>query len=156
MSTIEKAKEIATEAHKNQKRWDGEPYIIHPKAVAELVKISYEKENNDNQIVIKNGMIVAYFHDLYEDTNITEEYLKENGFDHSVILDAVRLLTKLSNQSYLDYLKQVVKSNIAVRVKIADLTHNLQGLKKGSMKDKYEIALALLTSDTGLQFLKDK
>jgi len=155
MSTIEKAIEIATAAHNGQKRWGGEPYFTYLEAVSEIVEKNLLNSLNDGyykEYIINEYKIVAILHDIIEDTNTSEKDLEKVGFNN-VVRTAVIALTKLPSEKYLDYLKRVAKNNYAIEVKIADLTHNLKDLKKGSMRDKYEMALSLLSSEEGRKFL---
>lgn len=152
---------VAISAHAGQKRWDGSPYINHPIAVAKIVEEYIRNTPNLTLAPLEDFIevckTVAYLHDVIEDTDITHVKLYALGFN-SEILENVDNITKLPNQSYIDYLRCVAKSNVSRVVKIADLTHNLSdGMqhKKGSMKDKYEIALALLKSDLGWKFLRE-
>ena len=126
---IDLARIIATKAHKGQKRWNGKPYITHPERVSLQVKKDEEK-------------IVAWLHDVIEDTNINIVHLYvEFG---SIIGDAVDAITKREGERYLDYILRVKSNELARVVKIADIKDNLQSLKKGSMKDKYEMAIYFL------------
>jgi len=108
---LEKAIEIATEAHRGQTDRAGQPYILHPAAVAANVETTEQK-------------IVAYLHDVIEDTDITAEYLLDAGFP-DFIVDAVTAITKADGMPYDEYLNQVKANDIARTVKIADLGHNL-------------------------------
>jgi len=128
MNIVEKALEIATEAHKGQMRWDGvTPYISHPIAVAEGVETDEEKA-------------VALLHDVVEDTPVTLKDLMNMGMSDNIV-NAVAILSKRKDEEYLTYLNRVATSRLAMIVKISDITHNLycftkeQKLKK---KDKYE------------------
>lgn len=107
---VEKALEIATLAHQGQVDKNGVDYIEHPKAVASFVKRDEEK-------------IVAYLHDVVEDTEVTLDDLKQAGFDDAVIF-AVDCISKRANETLEDYLKRVAKSPLAVEVKLADMRHN--------------------------------
>lgn len=102
---------VATEAHKNQKDKGGNPYIEHPKAVAVQV----------NNIEHK---IVAYLHDVVEDTEITLDDLAEMGFTYRIV-NSVRLLTKTDKLTYEEFLKRLKADDNARHVKIADLKHNM-------------------------------
>ena len=62
MQLVRKAYELAAEAHKEQKRKTGEPYIIHPIAVARIVAEELE--------LGANPVMAAFLHDVVEDTNI--------------------------------------------------------------------------------------
>lgn len=110
MTFLEKAIEISTKAHKGQKDKAGKDYINHPMTVAAMV-------NEDNE------KIVAYLHDVVEDTNVTLADLKEVGFDNNVI-EAIDAITKRDGENYDDYIYRVSNNKIAKQVKIADMTHN--------------------------------
>ena len=108
---LELAIKTATEAHKGQTDKGGNPYIAHPTAVAAMV------DNIEHKIV-------AYLHDVVEDTPITLEDLAGMGFP-SGIVNSVRLLTKTKGLSNHEYLERIKADECARRVKIADLTHNM-------------------------------
>lgn len=129
---IEKAEKLMIDAHHNRTRPGnrvnengyqvdkaGVDYIHHPLAVAKMCDDPKEKT-------------VALLHDVLEDTYVTEEELRENGFDEEII-DAVKLVTHKRDKSILDdeeeyktYIRKLKKTGnqIAIKVKIADLTHN--------------------------------
>jgi len=124
------ALQVAAAAHKNQTRWNGEPYITHPMAVAESIPKRHVY-----------ARVVALLHDVVEDTPLTCETLLVTGFPPYVV-NAIHAITKVNGESYAVYIKRVAGNDVARRVKIEDLKHNLKSLKKGSMKDKYMLALA--------------
>ena len=105
-----KAMIIAYEAHKNQVDKSGVPYIYHPIHVAE-------------QMDTENECIIALLHDVVEDTNVTFKQLEE-VFSKEII-DILKLLTREENIEYDEYIKRIKNNSIACKVKIADLTHNL-------------------------------
>lgn len=107
---LKKAIIIASTAHCGQKDKGGKPYIEHPKAVADMLGGTREK-------------IVAMLHDVIEDTNVTSEFLLEQGFPEDIV-DAVVLLSKNPETNYEEYLKAVKANPLARIVKLADLTHN--------------------------------
>lgn len=123
---LELAKSIATKAHEGQTRWDKfTPYITHPEAVANLVEQEKEK-------------VVAWLHDVVEDTPITLSDLMDSF--PTDIVSAVDAITKRGNEDYDKYIRRVGNNPLSRVVKIADITHNLSDLKKGSMRDKYMVA----------------
>jgi|14BtaG_2_1085337.scaffolds.fasta_scaffold00598_19 (p)ppGpp synthase/HD superfamily hydrolase len=142
MSTLGKAIEIAYEAHEGQTRWGGEPYITHPEAVAAAVITEDEK-------------IVAWLHDVVEDTNVTLEDLMGEGFSGDVI-DGVDAMTKKSGVNYSDYLNNLGDNEIATTVKIADINHNLLTCTRKYARDKYQVALLYLNLCQGIHFLLEK
>ena len=121
---------IATKAHKGQTRWSGEPYIMHSKALA--------KQLEDDDL-----KCMAILHDVLEDTILTEEDLIEKGVKESIVARVI-LLSRFPETSYKDFILDIMVDRFATKVKIADLKHNLSDLKKGSLRDKYELALYIL------------
>ena len=111
---ISKAYDIANEAHKNQRRRSGEPYIIHPVAVAKILC---------DMGMDVDSLCAALLHDVVEDTEITLDDLRKEGFPEEVI-EALSLMTHADGVPYDDYIKALKTNPIAVKVKLADLTHN--------------------------------
>ena len=123
MSTLKKAIEIATKAHKGQFDKSGKDYIEHPLRVMEMGKTEEEK-------------IVGVLHDVVEDTPWTFEALEAEGFSKE-ILDALRCVTKTSeNENYDDFIERVRKNPLAVAVKINDLTDNMDIRRLPYLSDK--------------------
>ena len=123
MSTLERAIEIATEAHKGQVDKAGNEYIGHPLRVMEMGKTLEEK-------------IVGVLHDVVEDTDWTFERLEAEGFAPEVIA-ALRCVTKTSdNENYDDFIERVKKNPLAVAVKINDLTDNMDIRRLPYLSDK--------------------
>ena len=135
---VQEADLVAEMAHRGQTRWDGKtPYITHPRTVAKRVKTKLEKQ-------------VALLHDVVEDTAMTMQDLADHGFDKRV-LDAITAITKGNRESYTEYLERVAANKLATTVKIEDIGHNLESLKKEpnakknrQRKDKYELAIEYL------------
>ncbi|MDH3382111.1 MAG: HD domain-containing protein, partial [Flavobacteriaceae bacterium] len=123
---IRKAFDYAVEAHSNQRRKTGEPYIYHPIAVAKIV--AYEIGLGATSI------IAALLHDVVEDTKYTLDDIQENfGETVAKIVDG---LTKISNLNQdidtsiqaENFRKMLLTLNEDVRViliKIADRYHNM-------------------------------
>ena len=131
-----KAMIIAYEAHKNQVDKSGVPYIYHPIHVAE-------------QMNTENECIIALLHDVVEDTNVTFKQLEE-VFSKEII-DILKLLTREENIEYDEYIKKIKNNSIACKVKIADLTHNLDKTRLDFVtevdvkrNEKYKKALQIL------------
>ena len=123
MSTIERAIQIATEAHKGQFDKAGREYIGHPIRVMEMGKTEDEK-------------IVGVLHDVIEDTDWTFERLEAEGFSQEVI-NALRCVTKTSeNENYDEFIDRVKKNPLAASVKINDLTDNMDIRRLPYLSDK--------------------
>lgn len=109
---LSKAIDIATKAHEGQVDKAGQPYITHPLRVMSMGATDEEK-------------IVGVLHDVVEDSDWTFERLTAEGFSSEVV-DALRCVTKLSESEPYDKFIQRVKANpLAVKVKINDLTDNM-------------------------------
>lgn len=130
------ALEIATAAHLRQAREGGEPYITHPIAVAALLEDPEDK-------------VVALLHDTVEDNPTVRDVIEDHIRQHlgaSTLLTVLEL-TKLAGENYYQFILRIMHgSDRAVRVKLADITHNLSDAKPGSRADKYRLALHILTS----------
>ena len=123
MSTLQKAIEIATQAHKGQFDKSGKDYIEHPLRVMEMGKTEEER-------------IVGVLHDVVEDTPWTFEALEAEGFPKEVV-DALRCVTKTSeNENYDDFIERVRKNPLAVAVKINDLSDNMDIRRLPYLSDK--------------------
>ncbi len=128
--------QLATEAHEGQIRENtGEPYIIHPIAVAD-------------KFTDEDHKIVAILHDVIEDSNYTVEDLKNRGLRLD-LAHTVELLTHTKKQTYLSYLLRLKHNHMAKQIKIEDLNHNLLDVRKKCSKcstDKYIMALYILNN----------
>ena len=92
MQRVRDAYALAAEAHKEQRRKTGEPYIIHPIAVARIVAEELE--------LGANPVIAAFLHDVVEDTDYTIEDIRERFGDDVAFL--VGVVTKQKKeQQYL-------------------------------------------------------
>lgn len=140
MTLLERAIVIAMESHQGQIDKAGKAYILHPLRVMLVMKTEEE-------------MIVAVLHDAVEDSNVTLEDLKFQGFPEDV-LGAIACITKKSGEPYYDYIQRIKKNPLAFRVKIADLRDNmnLQRIPNPKPEDfdrveKYKKALAILQDE---------
>ena len=123
MSTLTRAIEIATEAHKGQFDKAGNEYIGHPLRVMEMGKTEEEK-------------IVGVLHDVVEDTDWTFEKLEAEGFAPEIIA-SLKCVTKLSeNENYDAFIERVRKNPLATAVKINDLTDNMDIRRLPYLSDK--------------------
>ena len=104
--------ELAISAHNGQfDTHNGRPYIEHPFRVMNAGHTLQEK-------------IVGVLHDVVEDSDMTLTQLRESDFSEEIV-DAVDSMTKRENESYDDYILRVQKNPIGVRVKMNDLTDNM-------------------------------
>lgn len=122
MSTLDDAITIAVKIHRGQKDRYGAPYILHPIRVMMRVENEIEK-------------IVAILHDVVEDSDMTLDDLKDEGFSVEII-NAIDCVTKRENEPYLAYIERTKQNKIAIKVKIADLEDNLDIKRADKVNEK--------------------
>ena len=136
---LHRAIEIALDAHKNVSDKGGNPYILHPLRL--MLQMDSEEE-----------MIVGILHDVVEDSEKWSfDKLKEEGFSKKII-NSLRSVTKENkNEDYEKFIDRSIKDKIGRKVKIADISDNLDisRLKEVTDKDilrinKYKKALEKL------------
>jgi (p)ppGpp synthase/HD superfamily hydrolase len=135
---------MATAAHAGQVDLAGEPYIGHPRRVADRVSHLGERE-----------VMAALLHDVLEDTDVTAEELLERGVPVDVV-DTVQILTKRPGEPYEEFVARIVRSGdpIVVAIKLADIADNLDEVRLRQLPPevarrlchKYEAARRALTA----------
>lgn len=156
MSTLQRAIEIAVEAHKGQTDKAGASYLLHPLRVMLSLKTEDER-------------IVGVLHDVVEDCKgWSFERLESEGFSPKII-DALRSVTKSDTEessikqasdeearfmSYWDFVSRAIQNPIGKQVKLADLRDNcdLSRIEAPSEKDlarlkRYQRVLALIQAE---------
>ena len=108
---LNKAIEIANRAHMGQVDKAGAPYILHPLRVM---------MTRDNEI----ERICAVLHDVIEDSDVTFDNLRREGFSEEII-EVLNCVTKRAGESYDDFINRILGNEIACRVKLADLCDNM-------------------------------
>ena len=147
ISMIEKAYNTAADAHKDQFRKSGEPYIIHPLNVAIiLAELELDKET----------IIAGILHDVVEDTVMSEEDLiREFGADVALLVDGVTKLEKIPLSTGVDQsdvklemqaenlrkmFLAMAKDIRVILIKLADRLHNMRTLQYKTPESRQRIA----------------
>ena len=139
MQRIRDAYEYAREAHASQRRKTGEPYIVHPIAVARIAGVELGLD--------ANVIIAAFLHDVVEDTPHTIEEVRERFGDD--VASLVRVVTKPDKDRYemskqLDNFKQMLNAMQGdirgILIKLADRLHNMRTLQ--SMRTDKQMKIA--------------
>ena len=122
MSTLERAIEIAARAHAGQVDKGGAPYILHPLRL--MLSVSGAE-----------ARMAAVLHDVVEDTPITPEDLRREGFPE-IVIEAVLALTKHKGETRMDAARRLAPNAVARAVKLADLRDNMDVSRLGSLTEK--------------------
>lgn len=139
MKMVRAAYNFAAVAHKDQKRKTGEPYIIHPIAVARIVA--------EEMGLGANPVMAAFLHDVIEDCPYTIDDIRERFGDDVAFL--VGVVTKQKKAKYdkskqVDNFRQILSSVQfdvrAILVKLADRLHNMRTLS--SMRPDKQMKIA--------------
>jgi GTP diphosphokinase / guanosine-3',5'-bis(diphosphate) 3'-diphosphatase len=151
--SLDKVYTTADYAHLGQKRRTGEPYIVHPERVSEIVNQYYPSNN-----VAK---MTALLHDTLEDAidlgNVADEEEMialiddsiENEAEADEVINSVLALTKPVSVDYESYLLSILNQPNAVIVKMADMLDNLTDNPSEKQKQKYKKALETIENHFG-------
>ena len=141
ISMIEKAYRIARDAHRDQKRKSGEPYIIHPLCVAIILA---------NLELDKESIVAGILHDVVEDTVMTlDEITEDFGPEVALLVDGVTKLTQLSwsmdkveiqAENLRKMFLAMAKDIRVILIKLADRLHNMRTLQFMRPEKQREIA----------------
>ena len=139
MKMVRAAYNFAAVAHKDQKRKTGEPYIIHPIAVARIVA--------EEMGLGANPVMAAFLHDVIEDCPYTIDDIRERFGDDVAFLVGVvtkQKKTKYDKSKQVDNFRQILSSVQfdvrAILVKLADRLHNMRTLS--SMRPDKQMKIA--------------
>ena len=161
--TLSKAYDFALKAHKNQKRDSGDPYLMHPVAVANILT-----DLKLDSATIATGLL----HDTIEDTNVTYKTVqKEFGKEVADLVDGVTKISEIENKvienSKAENIRKLIlatsKDIRVLLVKLADRLHNMRTLnsiidknrRTRIAKETMEI-YAPLSERMGMNYIRDE
>lgn len=147
MNDLSLARYLAISGHGGQLDKVGEPYIGHPRRVAAAVRADGLGQEAE---------IVAWLHDVVEDTAMTLDRLREMGFSADVV-DAIDAISKRQGEKFEAYYGRVKANPLALVVKWHDVADNADPARlakvapdtRDRLREKYERARGLLTTDGG-------
>lgn len=144
LNRIREAYEFAEQAHHGQVRKSGEPYILHPLAVADIVV-------NMGMDVL--SIIAALLHDVVEDTTVSLQEIKDKfGSDCAMLVDGLTKLERIrfqskeeqQNENYRKMFIAMAQDIRVIVIKLADRLHNMRTLKYQSEESQRRIAYETL------------
>ena len=115
---------IATNAHAGQFDKSGQPYILHP------LKVMHYLKTEDEELEC-----MGIGHDLFEDTNVTKQMLRDAGISERVIV-GISSVTKMPGESEAEYKAKVMANPDGIEIKMADLRHNSDIRRLKGITDK--------------------
>jgi (p)ppGpp synthase/HD superfamily hydrolase len=116
-SLLQKAIDLAVEAHRGGEDPAAEPYVVH------VLRVMLAVSAGDDAHQDERLRCVAVLHDVMERAGISAKRLREAGMPGGMVR-AVKLLTHGKGVSYADYVVKLAKDPLAKAVKIADLLDN--------------------------------
>jgi guanosine-3',5'-bis(diphosphate) 3'-pyrophosphohydrolase len=140
LGRIREAYEFADQAHKGQLRKSGEPYILHPLAVAEIL-VDMEMD--------VTSVIAALLHDVVEDTTVSIDIVNDKfGTACAMIVDGLTKLEKIrfkskeeqQNENYRKMFIAMAQDIRVILIKLADRLHNMRTLKFQSEESQRRIS----------------
>jgi len=139
-------------AHMGQKRRSGEDYFTHPSEVRNIVRKFYPRDYA--------AQMAALLHDSLEDApgstvetvEEMEEFIRgsiQNPDSGQIVIDTVKALTHEKNAPYVDYVVDLLSNPLALKVKLADMVHNLSSAPSPRQKEKYAKSIVALSDAAG-------
>lgn len=122
MPTIEDAIRLALDKHHGQTDKSGAPYILHPLRVMAGMQTETER-------------IVAILHDVVEDSDVTLDDLRGMGYSEEIVT-AIDHLSRREGESYEQFIQRIKPHPLAVRVKLGDLTDNMDIRRNAELDEK--------------------
>lgn len=144
LQRIREAYEFADRAHSGQVRKSGEPYILHPLAVADIVV---------NMQMDPTSVVAALLHDVVEDTSVSlEEVHAKFGETCAMLVDGLTKLERIQfrskeeqqNENYRKMFIAMANDIRVIVIKLADRLHNMRTLKYQSEESQRRIAYETL------------
>ena len=115
MALIEIALERSLSAYRGKRDKAGQAYVLHP------LRLMAKMHDEISQVV-------SLLHDVIEDSDVTAEDLRADGFPE-IVIEAVVALTRQAGESYMAFIERLKPNELARKVKLADIEDNLNVLR---------------------------
>ena len=123
------AYDLVSEVFKDKVDKGGKPYIGHLTRVWSSVEKEKEQkcldEDSTLSLFYEKACVVALLHDIVEDTDITLDDLRAEGFDGEILVAVDAITRRKEENKYFDFIERVKKNDLARIVKIHDLEDNM-------------------------------
>tara|TARA_Y100000034_G_scaffold61396_1_gene74566 strand:+ start:389 stop:1018 length:630 start_codon:yes stop_codon:yes gene_type:complete len=150
---IENAMATANLAHLGQERRSGDPYIVHPVAVADIVYHFYPDDQTLCGIaLLHDTMEDALKHGNVKDAEEMASRITASFGDPGAGQEALRIVRALTHEKgkpYDEYVVGLADDPSALRIKLADMLHNLSSTPTDRQLNKYARALKVLMDVSG-------
>ena len=139
-------------AHMGQKRRSGEDYFTHPSEVRDIVRKFYPRDYAAQMAALLHDSLEDAPGNTVETVEEMEEFIRgsiQNPESGQVVIDTVKALTHEKNAPYVDYVVDLLNNPLALKVKLADMVHNLSSAPSPRQKEKYAKSIEALSDTAG-------
>ena len=139
-------------AHMGQKRRDGSEYFLHPSEVRNIVRKFYPKDYAAQMAALLHDSLEDAPGNTVETVEEMEEFIRgsiRNPESGEAVISTVKALTHEKNAPYVDYVIALMDNPLALRVKLADMVHNLSDAPSPRQKEKYTKSIQALSDAAG-------
>ena len=139
-------------AHTGQSRRDGSEYFTHPSEVRNIVRRFYPKDYAAQMAALLHDSLEDAPGNTVETVEEMEEFIRgsiRNPKSGQTVIDTVKALTHEKNAPYVDYVVGLLNNPLALRVKLADMVHNLSDAPSPRQKEKYARSIQALSDAAG-------
>ena len=139
-------------AHVGQSRRDGSEYFTHPSEVRNIVRKFYPRDYAARMAALLHDSLEDAPGNTVETVEEMEEFIRgsiRNPESGQTVIDTVKALTHEKNAPYVDYVVGLLNNPLALRVKLADMVHNLADAPSPRQKEKYSKSIQALSDAAG-------
>lgn len=139
-------------AHLGQERRDGSEYFTHPSEVRNIVRKFYPRDYAAQMAALLHDSLEDAPGNTVETVEEMEEFIRgsiQNPESGQIVVDTVKALTHEKGAPYSDYVVGLLNNPLALKVKLADMIHNLSDAPSPRQKEKYAASIQALSDAAG-------